>query len=112
MVHLVEEFLQIKFHNPSVSRVEIFLCFTDGLLSIPVDSEAIAVLVKITLAYYAKPLRDALLNNSVDDRGDTQHTLTSICLRNLYFPDGLRAVLPPDKIRRQGLPIRVKVVTK
>src|SRR5690606_40505642 len=62
--------LQIKLNDPRVSQIEIFLGFKDGLMSIAMGAKPVAVIVKITLVLYPKPLGDALLDNTVDDRGE------------------------------------------
>src|SRR5690606_14184658 len=110
--HLIEELLQIRFNDPRVAQVQILLRFNDGLMSIAIRTEAVAVIEKITLILYPKPLGNALLDNTVDDRGDTQHTLAATGFGNLYFPNCLWAVSARENIRSQGLPVRVKVVTK
>lgn len=52
------------------------------------------------------------VHNTVGDRWDALDTLAATCFGNLYFPNGLWAASAKENIRLQGLPMRVKVVTK
>src|SRR5690606_41797304 len=104
VVHLIEELLQIKFNDPRVAQVQILLRFNDGLMSIAIRTEAVAVIVKITLILYPRPLGNALLVTPVDDGGVTRLRLAATGLGILSFPTGLGRVGAGEISRAQGWP--------
>lgn len=88
MVDPVEELLQVDIDHPPVALLQPLSCLLDGLMGAPTRPEPVAVLRERRVEDGLEHLRDGLLDQPVQHRGDPQQPHTTIGLRDLDPPDG------------------------
>ena len=110
VIDLIEEGLQVRVHHPAVAGADVRLHFTHGLMRRAPWTKSVTVAVKMRFPLRRYDLRDGLLNETVQHRGNAQGTGLPIWLWNLHTLDRLRLVFARLQLRAYLQPVVAEVL--
>src|SRR6186997_1941422 len=97
MVHAIEELLQVHINHPAMSRRDMLAGAEHRIVRSSPWPKAEAAVRERGIEQGLQDLKQGLLNQSVEHRGNAQRSHPAVRLGNFHAPNGLGLILAAEQ---------------
>ena len=112
VVDPVKEALQVQVHHPAVAAPDVRLDMAHGLMGRALRAKAVAVSMEVGFPLRGNHLRNGLLDEPIQHRGDAQGAHLAVWFGDLHATHRLRAVAARDQSGADVWPVVSEMLGK
>lgn len=110
VVNGIKELSEVDVHYPYVSVIGVRQCLVNGRRTAPLRAEAVAPVTKYGLVLRAQHLSYRLLHEPVDHGWNSERSLLSVLLGDVYATNGRRLIPSRFDVFNQIGPVQLQVI--